>query len=281
MSLIDKNLPYYHIIDLPDGSTTPGRVDRRKEGEYLGLKGKQCLAGKRVLDVGALDGVLSFWAEKSGASDVLVIDVEDIEHYDWGYSGPPSKMRGKGAIKNKVFEHLKQVLDSKVQREGKTVYDLSPEIDGYFDLIFFYGVLYHLRHPLLAFDRLREVCQGAIAVETHVCNVDPQLPASLFYLDDVLKNAITNWHGPTEACVVHWMKNAGFERVFVEKKQRIKGRQRFIGLISEKVDFCFSSFPSLDNFRECDTNYFKASRKAIKHYLSLGSFDQNPWFQDI
>src|SRR3546814_3424311 len=58
--------------------------------------------------------------------------------------------------------------------------------DGLFDLIFNFGLLYHLRHPLLALDKTRAVCRGAMILETHVVNAFGNLPASLFYRRDEL-----------------------------------------------------------------------------------------------
>ena len=50
------------------------------------------------------------------------------------------------------------------------VYDLDPESLGTFDVVLFLGVLYHLRHPLLALDRLRPLCRSLLIVESLVCD---------------------------------------------------------------------------------------------------------------
>lgn len=119
--------------------------------------------------------------------------------------------------KDEGFWRLHKQLDSKVRREACSVYDLSPEQHGQFDAVFLYGLLYHLRHPLLSFDRIRALCQGFLVVETHVVTTQSDLPAMLFYEDDVLADAITNWTGPTGSCVVHWLRSAGFPQVFAER----------------------------------------------------------------
>ena len=35
-----------------------------------------------------------------------------------------------------------------------SVYDLNPKTFASFDLVFFFSVLYHLRHPLLALEKI-------------------------------------------------------------------------------------------------------------------------------
>ena len=226
---------------------------------------KAVFPNKRVLDVGALDGVLSFKAEKNGASDVLAIDVEDPAMQDWGWDGPHSSFIDLGDIKNIVFPKLKEFFSSNVERKKMSVYKISPEEHGVFDLIFFYGVLYHLRHPLLAFDRLRAVCDGAICVETHTCNHDPYTPSSIFYRDDVYSNAASNWTGPSESCVASWMLDARFKIIYTEKNPRMQLRQRFIGFIeTETFDV------NKNNFRLLDEKYFNDVRQEVESKLRIG-----------
>ena len=260
-------LEFYHVIDLPDGTRTPGKMDQRDQPQYLGLHEKS-LAGLRVLDIATLDGFWAFWAERQGAEHVLAIDVDRYEKYDWGHDGP-DKSIGALAHQDKaaVFQYLKERLGSRVVKETLSVYELAPARHGAFDLIFCYGLLYHLRHPLLALDRARAVCRGAVIVETHVVSSNSQLPMMLFYEDDVLARAVTNWCGPTEACVVHWLKSAGFRDVFAERKETQKrpDRQRFVGAVDPDWTQRFRANP---HFSHCDEKYFQASRREIERVLS-------------
>jgi tRNA (mo5U34)-methyltransferase len=121
-----------------------------------------------------------------------------------------------------------------------------------------------LRHPLLAFDKIRAVCRGAALVETHVCNVDPMLPSSLFYLDNVLDKATTNWTGPSESCVASWMRDAEFQSVWAEITPRMPTRQRFVGFVEEPT-FRISS-----KFKFCDDKYFALARLAVERALKAG-----------
>ena len=260
-------LEFYHVIDLPDGTRTPGKIDQRDQPRHLGLH-EMLLAGMRVLDIATLDGFWAFWAEKQGAEHVLAIDVDRYENYDWGYLGPDKNITALAhQDKAAVFQHLKETLRSRVVKETLSVYELAPARHGIFDLVFCYGLLYHLRHPLLAFDRARAVCCGALVIETHVVTSMSQLPMMLFYEDDVLARAVTNWCGPSEACVVHWLKSAGFSDVFVERKEAQKrpDRQRFVGTVAPRWAELFRSNP---NFFYCDKEYFLASRREIEQVLS-------------
>ena len=60
-------------------------------------------------------------------------------------------------------EHFK----SKVEHERLDVHRLDPGRIGTFDLVFCAGVLYHLRHPLLALEKIRSVTEGQCILETH------------------------------------------------------------------------------------------------------------------
>ncbi len=255
---------WFHVIDLPGGVSTPGISDIRAEPAKYGLDQTNSMKDWRVLDVGALDGFWSFYAEDSGAAEVVAIDVDDYRAYDWSFEGPPTGL-ADAAQKYARYWLLHTYRNSSIRRRTMTVYDVDCEAIGAFDLIIFYGVLYHLRHPLLAFDRLRRVCRGTVIVETHVCNARRRSPASLFYLDDVMDGP-TNWTGPSEAAVVHWMRSAGFTTIFAETEaaQVRADRQRFIGCVDEAAA---RRFRSLTNFAECGPDYFQACRKAVKAEL--------------
>ena len=68
------------------------------------------------------------------------------------------------------FSIASAALGSRVRYAVDNVYDLDAEKHGRFDLVLFLGVLYHLRNPMLAFDRIRGVLQpgGLLFVETQL-----------------------------------------------------------------------------------------------------------------
>lgn len=262
--ILRDDLTYYQVIDLPDGSTTPGHADHRRDPALLNLDTCELLHGARVLDVASNDGFWAFWAERQGAGEVLATDVQRLEDYDWGFEGPPVQAsNGAEQAKDAVFLYLRELLGSNVQREACSVYDLAPEKHGQFDLVFNYNLIYHLRHPLLAIDRCRAVCRGACIIKTHVSRTMPDLPLMLFYADEVLDKTITNWCGPTAACMTHWMKSAGFTHIYQERN--CKGdRARFVGVVDPKWK---TVFDGAAQFEYCDDSYFRGIHECLSHAL--------------
>ena len=67
-----------------------------------------------------------------------------------------------------TFVAAKEVLGSKVEYQSIDVHDLSPEVNGRFDLVLFMGVFYHLRNPLLALQKVVSVTKKLLICETHL-----------------------------------------------------------------------------------------------------------------
>ena len=63
-------------------------------------------------------------------------------------------------------------LGSRVTGLSCSVFDLDPKTFGTFDMVFFFGVLYHLRHPLLALEKILPVCTGTLLMQTYSINED-------------------------------------------------------------------------------------------------------------
>ena len=110
------------------------------------------------------------------------------------------------------------------RRLETTVYDISPEVFGTFDLVLFLGTLYHLRYPLLALDKLSAVCSGTMIVESAVIDdfspyrglgngYPGQQMVMEFYPNSEFGDNPTNWWAPTVHCLGHMMCAAGFEKV--------------------------------------------------------------------
>jgi tRNA (mo5U34)-methyltransferase len=201
---------WFHRIEIAPGIVTPGTEDTPRKAKLLQLP--EDLTGKRVLDVGAYDGFFSFEAERRGASFVLAYDHLRPEHTG--------------------FATAKKLLNSNVEHQFGSVYDLSPAKIGEFDLVLFLGVIYHLRHPLLALERLRSVCRGEMYLESHVTQqrfeIDGQeVPVAVFFPGAELNNDPTNWWSPTPLCLEQMIRSHGFEpEVIAEWDSRIAFRCR-------------------------------------------------------
>src|SRR6185312_6434904 len=101
----------------------------------------QDLKGARVLDIGTWDGWFAFEMERRGA-EVVAIDCWD----------------------NPKFHEIHQVLGSRAEHRVMDVYDLTPATVGRFDIVLFMGVLYHLKHPLRALERVFALTTGRAAI---------------------------------------------------------------------------------------------------------------------
>jgi tRNA (mo5U34)-methyltransferase len=198
------SLEWFHTIDLGHGVVTPGRDCSAARLAHIGLP--EDLTGKTVLDVGAWDGFFSFEAERRGAARVLAVD-----SFSWG---------GDGWGTRAGFDLARNVLRSKVECRSVDVLDLSPESVGAFDVVLFLGVLYHMRHPLLALERVASVTGELLVLETHVDLLGHRGPAAAFYPGDELNRDCSNWWGPNPSAVVGMLHAVGFERVEIVHKAR-------------------------------------------------------------
>ncbi|MCB0056635.1 MAG: DUF1698 domain-containing protein [Anaerolineae bacterium] len=133
-----------------------------------------------------------------------------------GCSQPIRSVGGGGGPGRKAgFELAREALGSSVEDMTIDVLDLSPERVGKFDLVLFLGVLYHMRHPLLALERVFSVCNDLCIVETHVDLLQTKRPAAAFYPNRELTDDPTNWWGPNIECVSRMLKASGFSQVEV------------------------------------------------------------------
>lgn len=153
---------WFQRIELFPGYYSPGWDDpAQNKLPYYGLP--EDLTGMRVLDIGCAEGFFSFEAERRGAREVIGID-----------SFTDSVRR---------FNIVKEARQSNATAFLMNVYDLEPDRLGTFDLVLFYGVFYHLKHPQLALERIRSICTGTLLFQTHVFE-EPSMkdtPCARFY----------------------------------------------------------------------------------------------------
>jgi len=194
-----EQIRWWHRIDLGNGIITPGVSDNLSTLPKLGMPER--LDGKTVLDVGAWDGFFSFEAERRGAARVLATD-----SFAWSGQGWGSKAG---------FELARQTLKSKVEDLEIDVLDLSPERVGTFDLVLFLGVLYHMRNPFAALERISSVTRGQLILETHVDLLWIRRPAIAYYFNGELDGDPTSYCGPNPAAVEAMLRAVGFRRVEV------------------------------------------------------------------
>ena len=193
---------WFHCIDLGHGVITPGLDDTAAKLKRVRLPAD--LTGKSVLDIGAWDGFFSFEAERRGANRVLAVD-----SFCWNGAGWGSKAG---------FELARRALNSNVEDAEMEVLDLSPEKIGVFDVVLFFGVLYHLRHPLLALEKVSSVTKSHLILETKVDLLSVGAPAMAFYVGDELNGDPTNWWAPNIPGLCDMLRAVGFRRFEVVAK---------------------------------------------------------------
>jgi tRNA (mo5U34)-methyltransferase len=189
-------IDWYHRISLGHGIVTPGT-----HGFQSGRLPDD-LSGKTVLDVGAWDGLYSFEAERRGAERVMATD-------SFCWSGP-----GWGTKAG--FELARRAMDSNVEDREVDVLDLSPETVGEWDVVLFLSVLYHMRHPLLALERVASVTRELLVLGTLVDMRLLRRPAAAFYPDSEVDRDPTNWWGPNKAAVEAMLRTVGFRDVQIK-----------------------------------------------------------------
>lgn len=190
-------IKWFHSIELAPGVVTPGPEPTADRLDILKIPA--VLSGRTVLDIGAWDGFFSFEAEKRGASRVVAAD-------SFAWSGTSWSTKAG-------FELARRALDSRVEDVEIDVMDLAPDRVGTFDLVLLLGVLYHMRHPLLALERVASVTADQLILETHVDLTWTRRPAMAFYPGLELGWDPTNWWGPNPEAVMAMLRVVGFRRV--------------------------------------------------------------------
>src|SRR5210317_296381 len=247
-------------ITYPDG-TTYGKIDFTAWTDLLGITDYD-FTGKRVLDVATNEGWWAFWPEMQGAEYIEASDVELGEDYDWGAVKDwdwINKLNKERPGRRNLDFHLKN-LNSRVVVKKESIYQAS----GDFDWVFAHGLMYHLRHPLLAIDNMARVCRGVFIFETFVdLNAPNQNVAqSKFYRTTEL-NATSNWTGATTACYASWCKDAGFADVYFTQlaDNRRPPRQIFVAVADKQYNDLFNTNP---NLTYCDEQYWQTVYTATR-----------------
>ncbi len=187
-----RNTPY-HSLELPDGSVIPGIIPvENLRNRLAAYPLPEDLRGRRVLDIGSASGWNSFECERRGAEVVAM----DYVEYD-------------------EFTAVQKLWDSRIEYVIADIEELTPERFGFFDYVLFFGVFYHLRHPLYAMENVCAVTRGEAFIESYVIDdaPDPTRCHMEFYETDELGGQIDNWCGPTISCLMAMARSAGFPRV--------------------------------------------------------------------
>ncbi len=203
--------PWFHNLHLPGGIET---APAHPLGDFPHFKWAEIsphipedLTGWRVLDIGCNAGYYSFALAARGAS-VLGIDTD--EHY------------------LKQAQWAREVIGAeKTEFRKGSVYEV--DTFGAFDLVVFMGVLYHLRHPLLALDLLGRIAPKLLVFQTlthgdeqvapdarqdidfqHRDRFDDPAWPNMAFIETTFCEDPTNWWVPNHAAIEAMLRSAGF-----------------------------------------------------------------------
>ena len=203
---------WFHNLDLQGVKTAPDHF----LGDYPNTKWQrfadalpQDLRGQTVLDVGCNGGFYSIQMKLRGADRVVAVDTNDAYLAQARFAA--------------------EVSDVEIEFHHLSVYQLE-QLREKFDLVLFLGVLYHLRHPLLALDLLHEhavkdvlVIQSMLRGSESVAEVksdyefseeeiflDQKFP-QMYFVEQRYSGDPTNWWIPNRACLEAMLRSAGFE----------------------------------------------------------------------
>jgi tRNA (mo5U34)-methyltransferase len=205
--------PWFHNMDLGGVWTAPDHF----LGDYPGAKFRRFaphlpsdLSGKSVLDIGCNAGFYSIEMKRRGAGRVLGIDSDE-------------RYLAQARFASEVLG-----FDDDVEFRKLDVYDVGA-LGETFDLVVFMGVLYHLRHPLLALDLIREhvacdmlLFQSMQRGSKHVLPLEGDYEfgetdlffesgfPKLHFIEREYCGDWTNWWVPNRACTEAMLRSAGF-----------------------------------------------------------------------
>ena len=203
--------PWFHNMELGGVRTAPDHF----LGDFPAVKWRHMaealpkdLAGRRVLDIGCNGGFYALAMKRLGAAHVLGIDADPFY------------------LEQARFAAEVSGLD--VEFRQMSVYDVA-SIGERFDIVLFMGVLYHLRHPLLALDLIREhvasdllIFQSLQRGTNDIIPVPEDRPIAeralfdapgypkLHFIEQRYSNDPTNWWVPNRACTEAMLRAAGF-----------------------------------------------------------------------
>jgi tRNA (mo5U34)-methyltransferase len=203
---------WFHNLDLQGVPTAPnhflGDYPRAKWSTFSHAIPAD-LTGKSVLDIGCNAGFYSLEMKRRGAERVVAIDCDDRYLAQAKFAA--------------------EVCGADIDFRRLSVYEI-PQLGERFDLVLFMGVLYHLRHPLLALDLIHEYAardllvfqsmqRGSTDVEPlagdyHFWETEifarPGYP-SMYFVEKRYAGDPTNWWIPNRACAEAMLRSSGFE----------------------------------------------------------------------
>ena len=223
---------FYHTMEIPGHGVVQGEWDLRPGVDaYLGGFD---FRGKRVLDVGAASGFLSFHVERNGA-DVVSYDLSEDQPWDI----VPFARGDAAAVEAGRRDHIRRInngywfchraFNSRAKAVYGTVYDMPPAI-GPVDVAVYGSILLHLRDPFRALEMGARLARQAIIVAEMppFGRLGQFLPAAFFVPRFERADWFTWWRLPPRL-TCEFLRVLGFEDTTVTwHRQRLSGKPRLL-----------------------------------------------------
>jgi tRNA (mo5U34)-methyltransferase len=225
---------WFHNIDLHGVMTAPDHF----LGDYPNVKYQRFasalpadLTGKSVLDIGCNAGFYAIEMKRRGAERVVGIDSDEAYLAQAKFAA--------------------EVLGFDIEFRNLSVYEVA-QLNERFDIVIFMGVLYHLRHPLLALDLLYDnVVKDTLVFQSMLRGSEEISPVKedydfwememfdeagypkMHFIEHRYSNDPTNWWVPNRACMEAMLRSAGFQitahpeqEVYICKKGQVADNQQ-------------------------------------------------------
>lgn len=213
-SRIDALRPWFHNMNLGGIWTAPDHF----LGNYPQVKWERFsqvvpddLTGRTVLDIGCNGGFYSIEMKRRGAARVVAIDSDE-------------RYLAQARLAS-------EAMGQQIELRQMSIYDIH-RLGERFDLVIFMGVLYHLRHPLLALDLLHEYAvadlllfQTMMRGSLELSRPEPDYPFEevamfegqawprMYFVEQSYSADPTNWWIPDASCTEGMLRSAGFDVV--------------------------------------------------------------------
>lgn len=154
-------MKWWHTIELSNGEVTIGEVDYRGEKGNRFLLPKD-LSEKSLVDFGTWDGYWAIEAKRRGAKEVIATD----------WKIPPRETATKALEDYNIPYFYSGDLQYPLKEWVKCFGNAEEpfEFKDHFDVVLFYGIIYHLKNPWMGLINAYNCCKsgGIVIVESAI-----------------------------------------------------------------------------------------------------------------
>ena len=209
---LEKLGPWYHNVDLGLGQATAPSLGDYPLTRWNAIEPlvPRDLSGQSVLDIGCNSGYFLFKMAERGAARLVGIDIMPFE-----------------LAQGRFIAHW---FDPPVELYQMSVYDIA-QLRTSFDHVVFVGVLYHLKHPLYALEKVADVCNTTMYMATVIRGAwgdyqtrddypvgevsvfdHPDFPR-MYFIEKSYNGDPTNWWFATRSCLKAMLRVSGFSPI--------------------------------------------------------------------